>query len=84
MVNARILDGDIVFIKKEEELIDGQIYAVSIDNEATLKRLYFDKKSGLIQLVAENPAYKPMVFSKEGLEHIHILGKAVAFQSDVR
>lgn len=83
MINARILDGDIVFIRKDEELIDGQIYAIAIDDEVLLKRVYYDKENDIIQLVSENPAYKPFIYTREQLNHIHVLGKAVAFQSDV-
>lgn len=83
MINARILDGDIVFIRKDEELVDGQIYAITIDNDVLLKRIYYDKENDIIQLVSENPEYKPRIYTREQLNHIHILGKAVAFQSDV-
>lgn len=84
MINARINDGDIVFIQKDVEIVDGQIYAVAIDDEATLKRLYYDRKQNILQLLAENPKYSPMVYSGESLDHIHVLGRAVAFQSDVK
>lgn len=81
MINARICDEDIVFIRKQPDVNDGEIAAVLIDNEATLKRVY--KKKGEIILVAENPAYKPLVYKGEELNEIRILGKAIAFQSNV-
>ena len=84
MTGARIMDGDIVFIQKDAPLEDGQIYAVVIDDEATLKRVYYDAEDHMLQLVAENPAYKPLIYTGEKLDHVHILGKAIAFQSDVR
>ena len=84
MVNARIYDGDIVFIKEQPLVNDGEIAAVIIDNEATLKRVYFDRNNNTLQLVAENPAYRTMVYVGESLNSIRILGKAVAFQSDVK
>lgn len=84
MTGARILDGDIVFIQKDAPIEDGQIYAVVIDDEATLKRVYYDAEDHMLQLVAENPAYKPLIYTGEKLDHVHILGKAIAFQSDVR
>lgn len=84
MVNARIYDGDIVFIKEQPLVNDGEIAAVIIENEATLKRVYFDRNNSTLQLVAENPAYRPMVYVGESLNSIRILGKAVAFQSDVK
>lgn len=83
MVGARILDGDLVFIQRDAELESGQIYAVAIDDEATLKRVYYDAKSQVLQLMAENSRYAPLIYTGETLDHVHILGKAVAFQSDV-
>lgn len=84
MINARIMDGDIVFIRQQPEVENGEIAAVAIDDEATLKRFYRDETTGAITLVAENPAYAPMVFTAENQKNVYILGKAIAFQSDVR
>lgn len=84
MIGARILDGDIVFIRQQPEVENGEIAAVAIDDEATLKRFYRDEETGTITLVAENPAYAPMVFTAENQKNVYILGKAVAFQSNVR
>ena len=84
MIGARIMDGDIVFIRQQPEVENGEIAAVAIDDEATLKRFYRDEETGTITLVAENPAYAPMVFTAENQKNIYILGKAVAFQSNVR
>lgn len=83
MINARIMDGDIVFVKKQPIVDNGEIAVVLIDDEATLKRFYYDKEASIVRLVAENPAYKTMVYSGDELNEIRILGKAVAFQSDV-
>lgn len=83
MIGARIYDGDIVFIRKQPMVEDGEIAAVLIDDEATLKRVYYDKENNVLQLFAENPQYKTMRFSGEELDHIRIIGKAVAFQSDI-
>lgn len=83
MINARILDGDIVFIRRQSEVYDGEIAAVIIDDEATLKRFYFDRENNRVTLVAENPKYKPLIYKDEELNSIHILGKAVAFQSNI-
>lgn len=83
MTGARIYDGDIVFIKRDVDVVNGQIYAVAIDDEATLKRVYVDHEAGEIRLVAENPMYKTMVFTEKDAKDIHVLGRAVAFQSDV-
>jgi repressor LexA len=82
MINARILDGDTVFIKKQDIVNDGEIAAVLIGDEATLKRVY--KTDHKIVLAAENPNYKPLVYENEQLNEIRILGKAVAFQSFIQ
>lgn len=79
MINARIKDGDIVFIKKQPMVQNGEIAAVCIDNEATLKRVYLS--GSLVTLVAENPAFSPIVYNLRERTDIMILGKAVAFQS---
>lgn len=84
MIGARIYDGDIVFIRKQEMVEDGEIAAVLIDDEATLKRVYYDQENNVIQLFAENPQYKTMRFVGEELNHIRILGKAVALQTDIK
>jgi repressor LexA len=81
MINARINDGDIVFIRKQSIVEDGQIAAVIIDDEATLKRVYIQNNQ--IMLVAENPSYKPMIFRGEELDHIRIIGKAVWFMGKI-
>lgn len=83
MIGARILDGDIVFIKKADIVNNGEIAAVIIGDEATLKRVYYYPEKGKLVLNAENPKYEPLVYVGEELNEIHILGKAIAFQSDV-
>lgn len=84
MINARIMDGDVVFIRRQPVVENGEIAAVAIDDEATLKRFYRDGNTGTITLVSENPAYAPMVFTKESQKNVCILGKAIAFQSYVK
>lgn len=79
MVGARIRDGDIVFIRRQDDVDDGRIAAVIIDDEATLKRVYHIKNG--LQLLSENPDYPPMVFTLEEYGSIRILGLAVGFSS---
>jgi len=81
MINARIYDGDVVFIRQADMVENGEIAAVIIDDEATLKRVYYDREANFLQLVAENPKYKPLVYRDEQLDEVHILGKAVYFMS---
>lgn len=83
MINARIYEGDIVFIKEMPIVENGDIAAVIIDDEATLKRVYYYPDDSILQLVAENPKYKPLVYQGEELNHIRILGKAVYFMSTI-
>ena len=82
MINARILDGDIVFIRRQDMVENGEIAAVIINDEATLKRVYYYRDDNLLILRSENPAFKDFIYKDEQLETIKILGKAVAFQSD--
>jgi len=77
MIGADIRDGDIVYIKKMDEVLDGQIVAVLIEDEATLKRFYYDKESGISTFVSENPSIKPMIYHGKTLNHIKILGRAI-------
>jgi repressor LexA len=84
MVGARIYDGDVVFIRSQSSVDNGDIAAVIINDEATLKRVYFYPEEGKLILSPENPRYAPLVYMKEELNSIKILGKAVAFQSIVR
>lgn len=82
MINARISDGDIVFIRQQDIVDNGEIAAVIIDDSATLKRVYI--QDNYLTLMAENPAYPPIVIKLNESSNIRILGKAVAFQSIVK
>lgn len=83
MINARIFDGDIVYIRQQDTVENGEIAAVlNDDGEATLKRVRIFNDH--ISLEPENPMYKPQVYWNEEMNHIRIIGKAVAFTSTVR
>ena len=83
MTGARIFDGDVVFIRKQSLVNNGEIAAVIINDEATLKRVYFYPEEGKLILCPENPRFPPLVFIGTELNDIKIIGKAVAFQSAV-
>jgi repressor LexA len=83
MINARIYDGDVVFIKEMPMVDNGEIAAVIIEDEATLKRVYYYPEDSTLQLIAENPRYKPLIYQNEELNRIRVLGKAVYFMSAV-
>ena len=83
MIGARILDGDLVYIKQQPTIENGEIAAVLIDGEeATLKRVFLS--SGTLTLHAENPNYPDMVFTRKSMRQINVIGKATAFQSELR
>ena len=83
MTGARIYDGDIVFIRAQDSVDDGEVAAVIIGDEATLKRVYYYPDEEKLVLSPENPRYAPLVYVGEELAGIKILGKAIAFQSKV-
>ena len=77
MIGADIRDGDVVYIRQQPTVRSGQIAAVLIDDEATLKRVYLQGESVILQ--PENPAYPPLVFSGSEAATLRIIGLAVAF-----
>lgn len=82
MVNARIFDGDIVYIRKQPDVENGEIAAVLIGDEATLKRVYHYKDR--VELRPENPAFPVLNFEGPDLDKIKIIGKAISFMSFVQ
>lgn len=86
MINAGIKDGSIVFVKKQPTVDNGQIAVVLIEDEATLKRVYFDDVNKRLILNPCNDAYTPIIIDNEQLKtgQVRILGKAIACQFKVR
>lgn len=86
MVDARIYDGDLVYLRQQEEVENGEIAAILIDDgcesEATLKRVYLAEDR--ITLFPANQKYEPLVYVREEMNSVRIIGKAVAFTSMVR
>jgi repressor LexA len=73
MVDAGILDGDLVVVRSQPDARDGQLVAALVgDEEATVKRL--ERRDGSVVLHAANPAYEPMVFT----EGVAVLGVVVS------
>ena len=70
-----ICDGDIVCIRKQPEVENGEIAAVRIGEEATLKRFY--RQGDTVMLQAENPAFSPLVYTRDQLNEITIEGRVV-------
>ena len=72
-----ICDGDIVCIRRQPEVEQGEIAAVRIGEEATLK--HFHRQGETVMLLADNTVCPPMVFAGPQLEEIQIEGRAVGF-----
>ena len=73
-----ICDGDVVCIRSQPEVEQGQIAAVRIGEEATLKHCYY--QNGVVQLIADNPSVcPPMVYTGSDLDEIEVEGLAVCF-----
>ena len=80
MTGARIYDGDLVFVRACSSVENGEIGVVVLEDEATLKRVYYYPEKEKLVLLPENTAYEPLVYLGAELESIKIIGKAVAFQ----
>ena len=65
MVNAGILDGDLVLVRPQQEAPNGSIVVAMLEGEATVKR--FERSDGHVKLIAENPAYQPIVSNNVSL-----------------
>lgn len=77
MIDAGIQNGDAVFIRIQETVENGEIAAVRIDDEATLKRVYWDGDT--LVLMPANNAYVPKSFRGEEINDVHIEGKAIGY-----
>lgn len=84
MANDRILSGDAVFVKKQFIVDNGDIAAVSIDGEKPIfRRFFYSHKENKLVLSAGNPSIEPLVFLKDEISRVNIIGKAVSFQSKI-
>lgn len=77
MIDAGIHDGDIVYIRQQTDVENGEIAAVRIGDEATLKRVY--KSAAGVMLAPANAAYTPQMYGPDTLDDIQIEGKAVGW-----
>lgn len=73
MIGARIHEGDLLLIRKQEIVENGEIAAVVIDDSVVLKRIY--KQDGSFTMISENPKYPPRTFKPNTDKNIRILGK---------
>lgn len=75
MINARIFDGDLVYVRRQPEVLNGEIAVVMVDNEATVKRIYYHPDK--VVLKPENSAYTDMIYHKADAHDIAVLGKVI-------
>lgn len=80
-MEPRIHDGDLVAIRSQPEVENGEIAAVRIGEEATLKHVYLHEN--FIELRPENPAFESIILSKEDMNTVVIEGKAVGLCRDI-
>lgn len=82
MINAGINDGDIVFVRRQPEVENGQVACVEIErSKVCIKRFY--KTDNGVMLVSENPKYAPLQFNETNCDDFRILGLAVIKQSEI-
>lgn len=82
MTGARLFDGDIVYIKRQQDVQNGEIAAVLIDGEPILKRVRKYQNSVVLQ--PENSDYEPIIYIGDEVQSMHILGKAIAYTSIIK
>lgn len=73
----RYLPGDLVLIRLQEDVDDGQVAAVCVDDSVTLKHVYHLQNGA--QLISDNPKYPPMIYTADNSDSIRIMGLAVGF-----
>ncbi len=83
MTGAGIREGDVVLVRQQEMVENGEIAAVLIGEESTLKRVYYNEEQGELSLYPENPTYRPQHYRGEALNQIRILGKAISVHSEL-
>ena len=84
MIGAKIFDGDIVLCKFQPMVENGEIAVVIIEEEATLKRVHYDRPNNVLLLCPENPVYPIIKYQGEELNHIRILGKAIYRYGEIK
>lgn len=80
MIEAHIMDGDLVLVRKQEAAGSGDIVAAMVDGEATVKR--FGRESGMVVLRPAHPTMKPIVV-EPGRGEFRILGKVVGVMRQI-
>ena len=77
-MEPRIMDGDVVYVREQPDVDDGQIAVVGVDDSVTLKVVYHIQHG--LQLISLNPKYKPMIYNRDNTDYLAIIGLAVAYK----
>lgn len=80
-MEPKIHDGDLVAIRSQPTVENGEVAAVRIEGDATLKRVYLH--DSFIELRAENPSFESIILAKEDMNTVTIEGKAVGLCRDI-
>ena len=82
MINARLFDGDVVFIREQNQVNNGEIAAVLIGDEVTIKRVYAHKDR--LELRPENPLYESINVEERDIDQVKILGRAMSVLGSIK
>ncbi len=78
MIEAGILDGDIVVVRRQAAAASGDVVVALVDDEVTVKRLRL--RAGRVELHPENPAFAPLVFAPDD---VRLLGKVIEVRREL-
>lgn len=81
MINARIYDGDLVLVKSQSSVENGELAAIALEGSIIIRRFYQYPKR--IELRPENPTYEVMNFEGTEAAQVKILGKVVGIIGEV-
>lgn len=83
MIGVDIREGDIIYVKSQDIVENGQIAVVCIGDETTLKRFYYDKKRSVVQLLPENNNVKPIIKTGAEIDEVRVQGLVVGIYRDL-
>lgn len=82
MIGARIQEGDLVFVRRQDYAENGDIVVAIINGQdATIKRIFFTRDAVILH--PENPKYKPIILQGREREELRIIGKVLWFKGTV-
>ncbi len=81
LIDARIRDGDKVFVRLQDSVENDDIAAIILDGELALCRLYINREAGQLVVMPEEAGAQPIVLDMQTQERVRIIGRAVGFES---